>query len=85
MSVGAAQCACRQVQLNGCFAHATKLGKTCFSHPPKPFDPVTMTMTPGKFIVAMIDIDQSIIAGKPIRIDDALKLCLASNDRIQRG
>ena len=44
-----------------------------------------MTMTPGKFIVAMIDIAQSIIAGKSIRIDDALKLCLASNDRLQRG
>jgi hypothetical protein len=81
------------MQVKGCLAHSPELGQPEFSNAPEAFDAVYMGLVSNEFIVAMIDsevlaitdIDETIIAAPAVRVNHTLRLDLSPDDGLQRG
>lgn len=81
------------MQIERVLAHASELGEPGFGDAPEAFDVVDVVVTSGEFIIAMVDtevpvvshIDETIVAFKPIGVNDTVTGHLAPDDGLQFG
>src|SRR5512141_423722 len=82
-----------QVQIEGGFSHATEPSKPGFGETPEALDAVDVGLPLGELVPAVVDsqvlaitdIDQSVVAAPVVGVDHTLGFHFASYDRLQRG
>lgn len=82
-----------QVQVKRVLGDAIKLGQASFRVTPERFDAVDMLLPVGKLILTVVhpkvlvktDVDQSVVAAPPIRMDHRARLDMSSDNALQRG
>lgn len=82
-----------EMPIEGAFVDPTKTDEPGFGIAPTSFNAIHLRSTADEFIVAVIDakvppisdIDQTVIAPPPIRIDHTIQCHLPSNNRLQPG
>ena len=81
------------MQVEGTGSHTSETNESCFCMPPDAFNTVDVVAAFGKFIFAMINtkvlavtnIDQTVIATPAVRVDDAFQFYLSAYNRLQGG
>ena len=82
-----------QMQIKGMFRNAIEFCQAPFCKTPERFDAVNMPFATGKLVVAKInpevliktDIDQSVIAAPPIRMNDSIWCNMPTDNSLQCG
>src|SRR5690349_15782645 len=82
-----------QVQIKGMFRHAVELCQAAFGKTPERFNTVDMPLTTSKFVITMMypevfiktDIDQSLIATPPIRMNHGIRCYMPTDNGLQCG
>jgi len=93
MSMVEPELALFQMQAEGMFGNAVELRQPAFGKAPERLNAIDVMLSSGEFVVAVADpemlvkadVHQPVVAASAVGVDDAVDVCLAPDNGLQRG